>query len=186
MALTYFKRFRMEVDLARCRPIGPELPGQYRMVPWSQSLVRNHAEAKYLSFHGEVDASVFPCLGERSGCERLMDEIRHKEGFLPGATWLLEFIGDGADRREFCGTVQGVRADGGCGAIQNLGVTPPHRRQGLGTILMDWSLAGFRRAGLSRAYLEVTAQNKAAVRLYRRMGFARVRTLYKAVEVVCT
>ncbi len=186
MALTYFKRFRMEIDLARCQPIGPDLPGEYRMVPWSRHLVRCHAEAKYRSFRCEVDANVFPCLGEQSGCVRLMDEIRHKEGFLPAATWLAEYIGDGADKREFCGTVQGVRAAGGYGGIQNLGVTPQHRRQGLGTILMDWALAGFRRAGLRRAYLEVTAQNEAAVQLYRQMGFTRVRTLYKAVEVICT
>ena len=84
MALTYFKRFRMEIDLARCQPIGPDLPGEYRMVPWSRNLVGCHAEAKYLSFRWEIDADVFPCLGELIGCVRLMDEIRHKEGFLPG------------------------------------------------------------------------------------------------------
>ena len=30
--------------------------------------------------------------------------------------------------------------------------------------------------------LEVTAQNDAAVRLYRRLGFLRRKTVYKAVE----
>jgi ribosomal protein S18 acetylase RimI-like enzyme len=32
-------------------------------------------------------------------------------------------------------------------------------------------------------YLEVTAQNQGAIRLYRRVGFAVIRTVYKAVEV---
>jgi ribosomal protein S18 acetylase RimI-like enzyme len=156
------------------------------MVPWDQSLLSFHAETKYLSFRSEIDADVFPCLGELSGCLRLMDEIQRRDGFLPGATWLLEYVGAGAEEREFCGTVQGVSADCGYGSIQNLGVTPHHRGQGLGMILMSWALAGFRRAGLHRAYLEVTAQNPAAVRLYRRVGFIKTRTLYKAVEVVCT
>jgi hypothetical protein len=44
-------------------------------------------------------------------------------------------------------------------------------------------LRGFRQAGLRRAYLEVTAQNEGAIRLYRRLGFVKVRTVYKAVEI---
>jgi ribosomal protein S18 acetylase RimI-like enzyme len=31
--------------------------------------------------------------------------------------------------------------------------------------------------------LEVTAQNEGAVRLYRRLGFRRIKTLYKAVSL---
>ena len=52
----------------------------------------------------------------------------------------------------------------------------------LGCALMLAALAGFRTVGLRRAYLEVTAQNDSAIRLYRRLGFHKVRTVYKAVE----
>ena len=45
------------------------------------------------------------------------------------------------------------------------------------------ALEGFRAAGLRRAYLEVTAQNDGAIRLYQRIGFVKARTVYKAVEV---
>jgi ribosomal protein S18 acetylase RimI-like enzyme len=45
------------------------------------------------------------------------------------------------------------------------------------------SLAGFQEAGLRRAFLEVTAQNEGAIRLYRRLGFFKARTVYKAVEL---
>ncbi len=67
--------------------------------------------------------------------------------------------------------MQGVRDRHGLGAIQNLGVAREHRRCGLGTSLLLRSLAGFRQAGVRRVYLEVTAQNDAAIRLYRRVGF---------------
>jgi ribosomal protein S18 acetylase RimI-like enzyme len=78
--------------------------------------------------------------------------------------------------------VQGVRDQYGLGAIQNLGVAREHRCCGLGRGLLMRSLAGFRHAGVRRAYLEVTAENAPAIRLYRRAGFSIVRTVYKTVE----
>jgi GNAT superfamily N-acetyltransferase len=185
MPFTYYKRFRMEINLERRNPVPGALVRGYRLVPWHSDLVQVHAETKYRSFRWEIDADVFPCLGDLAGCARLMDEISHKDGFLPEATWLLEYVGSGPRQREYCGTVQGIRADGLYGGIQNLGVTPRHRGRGLGMQLMDQALRGFRRAGLTRAYLEVTARNTPAVRMYERMGFSRARTLYKAVEAAC-
>ena len=78
--------------------------------------------------------------------------------------------------------MQGVR-DSGFGAIQNLGITVPHRGRGLGTHLLHRGLLGFQQAGLQKAYLEVTAQNPGAVKLYHRLGFRRVKTVYKAADV---
>ena len=95
-----------------------------------ESLVETHAEVKYLSFVGEVDAYVFPCLGDRGGCRRLMCEIRRKPGFLAGATWLL------ACEEGYVGAVQGVMDRGPIGAIQNVGVLPAFRGQGLGKALV--------------------------------------------------
>jgi hypothetical protein len=182
MGLTYFKRFRMEIDLAgREFPAG--VPAGYVLLPWDAALVEAHAEAKYLSFRSEIDSNVFSCLGEADGCSRLMYEISRKEGFLPAATWLAACRAGRGQPTEYCGTIQGVRDYAGLGAIQNLGVTPDHRGSGLGTCLLRRCLAGFQTAGLRRAFLEVTAQNEGAIRLYQRLGFRRVRTVYKAVEV---
>jgi mycothiol synthase len=183
MSLTYFKRFRMEIDLKGRPPIAASLPAGYRLIAWSPTLLELHAEAKYHSFRTEMDANVFPCLGDMSGCLRLMREIVHKDGFLPEATWLLVHDGSDLHRAQCVGTIQGIRDRSGMGSIQNLGITPDHRGRGLGTVLMHKSLDGFRRVGLRWAFLEVTAQNDGAIRLYRRMGFAKARTVYKAVEV---
>jgi ribosomal protein S18 acetylase RimI-like enzyme len=111
-----------------------------------------------------------------------MTEIAGRSGFVPQATWLLEHWPSDARKPEFCGTIQGV-ADGNLGAIQNVGVTASHRGRGLGTVLMWQSLAGFRQAGIERVYLEVTAQNRGACRLYRRLGFQPTKVVYKASEV---
>lgn len=175
MNITYFKRFRMEIDLYNPVPI-PALPAGFFWVPWDPSLLGTHAETKFQSFQGEIDAVVFPNLASRQGCSFLMGEISRRPGFVPEATWL---VGCPAG---YCGTVQGVGDRAGWGAIQNLGVVSHYRGQGLGSALLLQALCGFRRAGLGRAFLEVTAQNEAAVRLYRRLGFRCRKTVYKAVD----
>jgi len=175
MAITYYKRFRMEIDPdGRLAP--PVLPAPFSWTPWDEALLDLHAEVKYLSFRGEIDAQVFPCLGDRFGCQRLMREIRRKPGFLPSACWLV------AAPEGYCGAIQGVIDRGPIGAIQNVGVVPSHRGLGLGHALVRRALAGFAQVGLTRAYLEVTAENSSAVRLYRAVGFRRAKILYKAVD----
>ena len=174
--LRYFKRYRMELALAAPPPPVPPLPAGYYWLPWDDALLDTHARTKYDCFRGEIDTQVFPSLATPEGCAQLMRAIRLKPGFLPGATWLL------ACGAEFCGTVQGVRERSGLGAIQNLGITAAHRGRGLGAGLLLQALHGFRTARLPGAFLEVTAENDAAVRLYRRLGFRCRKTVYKAVE----
>jgi ribosomal protein S18 acetylase RimI-like enzyme len=181
MSVNYFKRYRMELDLRGYRQIAPAAPRGYRLLPWHPDLLTDHAEVKYLSFRHEIDADVFDCLGEFDGCRRLMNEISLKDGFLPEATWLAMST-DGLDE-EPCGTIQGIRTTPKFGAIQNVGIVPAHRGKGVGTALILAALAGFQQLGIPRVYLEVTAQNDGAVRLYKRLGFRRTKTLFKAVEL---
>ncbi len=175
--IVYFKRFRMEIDLTEAPPV-PALPPGYSWVAWAPSLSDCHAEVKFHSFHEEIDALVFPNLGDWQGCHYLMAEIVRRPGFVPEATWLVS-CADG-----YCGTVQGVSDRRGGGMIQNLGVMPLYRNLGLGSALLLKALEGFRQAGLGRAILEVTAQNEGALRIYRRLGFRCRKTLYKAVDTL--
>jgi len=189
---TYFKRFRMEVDLVRERRwFGAQLPSGFEFVPWNEALLDVHARTKFSAFRAEIDAIVFPCLGRLEGCRRLMREIRRKPGFLPEATWLVArrqaARGQPATRfspLEWCGTIQGVIDRAGLGSIQNVGILPGARGLGLGSSLIGEALAGFAAAGVRRATLEVTAENTAAIRLYHRLGFRRTKTLYKSVDQV--
>ena len=134
--ITYFKRFKMEIDLHAAQPV-PTLPEGYCWVPWNDSLLDVHAEVMFRSFQNEIDALVFPSLGNSRGCSLLMQEIRHKSGFLPQATWLV------ASTVGYCGCIQGLRERNGLGAIQNLGVTLGHRSRGLGRALLLQALQGF-------------------------------------------
>lgn len=180
----YFKRYKMQVSL-RHASYAISVPAGYQLLAWEEQLLEAHAIAKYRSFRDEVDAKVFPCLAEESGCRRLMGEISNKAGFMPETTWLAVFRHPGGSV-DFCGTVQGIRDEFGRGGIQNLGVTPEHRGQGLGKSLLQHALAGFRRGALRSVNLEVTAKNAVAVQLYRNMGFRHIKTVYKSVEVAMT
>ena len=181
MNIRYFKRYRMELDI-QGRSFGPtDLPTGYVFSAWDKRSIADHASAKYHSFHREIDAEVFPCLGDADGCVRLMREISRKDGFIPAATWLLCRQNLISGESEPCGTIQGIRDRHGFGAVQNLGIIPECRGIGLGEILLRQALHGFGQVGLSRVYLEVTAENTIAIGLYERLGFVRTRTSYKAV-----
>jgi RimJ/RimL family protein N-acetyltransferase len=182
MQLTYFKRFRMEIELTGRDLTPAPASSHYRFLPWDDSLLEAFARAKFLSFRHEFDTNVFPCLGEFEGCRRLMVEIANKPGFLPEATWLVVRSSSLNGRPEYCGTVQGVRDQRGAGAIQNLGVVAAYRRDGLGMNLLLRALCGFQQSGCRRVWLEVSAQNNRAIRLYRRVGFTTTKVVYKTAE----
>jgi ribosomal protein S18 acetylase RimI-like enzyme len=171
--ISYFKRYKMEADLHAVPP--PRTPSGYRWLAWNPGLLDLHAQVLVACFNQEIDATLFPSLADPRGSRSLMTEIVRKPGFEPEATWLLE------NELGPCGTIQGLR-ERGVGAIQNVGVVPALRGQGLGEALVLQALYGFRRVGLQRAMLEVTAHNDGAIRLYRRLGFRRAKTIYKAVQ----
>jgi GNAT superfamily N-acetyltransferase len=183
MGTTYFKRFRMEIDLGRPLFPAPPLAPGYTLKPWTEALLEPHAQTKYRCFRWEIDADVFPALAHVDGCRRLMHEITRADRFVAPATWLVEYADPFGLETEFCGTIQGIRTRSDLGAVQNVGVAPQHRGRGLGTALLYRSIVGFREAGIKRVSLEVTARNQAAQRLYQRLGFRRIKTVYKTAEV---
>jgi ribosomal protein S18 acetylase RimI-like enzyme len=174
--LTYFKRHRMELDLRHPRPPA-ELPPGFFWLPWNPHLLEHHARVLCAGFAGETDALVFSSLASLPGCRDLMSAITTLPGFCPAATWV-------AARSECCvGSVQGIIDANGFGGVQNLGVVGDHRGLGLGRALLLKALEGFAAAGARRAFLEVTATNAPAVRMYRRLGFRAYKTIYRGVEV---
>lgn len=181
MNIKYFRRFRMEFDFEQTPLAAPVLPPGYHWLPWHRRFLERHSLVKYASFHTEIDAQVFPCLGQLNGCRKLMRDISHQPSFLPQATWLITYQFDDWGERTDCATIQGLGKSPTMGAVQNVGVIPEHRGLGLGRALVLQSLAGFRSTGLKRVYLEVTAENTQAVALYQSIGFKLTRTLYKAV-----
>ncbi len=183
MAVVYFKRYRMQIDLRDLRFDEFVIPAGYEFHAWHHRFINAHAEAKFRSFRNELDANVFPCLGDADGCLRLMKEISCRQGFIPESTWLVTYQGPDSIRRENCGTVQGISEKVDVGSIQNIGIVKAHRGKGIGSMIVRHCLRGFKQAGIKFVTLEVTANNSGACRLYERLGFRTLRTVYKSVEI---
>ncbi len=75
MAVTYFKRFKMEIGLEDFGQAERELPPSFRFAPWLDAQLPLHAKVKWECFRHELDATVFPCLGSKEGCLQLMKDI---------------------------------------------------------------------------------------------------------------
>ncbi len=114
----------MELDLRHWPGFKLRLPNDYRLVPWSPWLLEKHAAVKYYSFRDEVDAQVFPCFGDYASCRHLMNNIQAKKGFLPEATWLIQFVGEMLPHYtiEHDETIEqdGGQQDGGNESVQQL------------------------------------------------------------------
>ena len=124
-------------------------------------------------------------LAQRHGAKTfdlLMADIAAHDGFVRDATWLVRFVGNEFHGPVVCATIQGLRTGRWLGSIQNVGVIPEHRGHGLGRALVLRALEGFRHTGVQRVALEVTAANKPAVDLYRRLGFKHISTSYREVH----
>ena len=67
-----------------------------------------------------------------------------------------------------------ARAIAGEAEILTLAVDPPHRRQGMARALIEASVATAIAAGAEAMFLEVAADNPAAIGLYRSAGFEPV------------
>jgi ribosomal protein S18 acetylase RimI-like enzyme len=195
MEITPIKRLRMEIDLVErdCTPL--PAAQHYRFLPWHNFLLDSFTTAHYLSFRDSSDLRVFPDMAQYDGCRRLMTLIANHPGFEPNATWLAisrsDLTGDDSRRigrngrttpsREHflcCGMIQSMVDASGFGAIQNLGVAPEHRCRGLATRLIQYALFALSRKGLRRAYLEVSVDNVAAIRLYDGLGFIPTQINY--------
>ncbi len=60
------------------------------------------------------------------------------------------------------------------GEILTVAVLPEMRRRGIGRRLLSGAMAELGMRGARRVFLDVDAENRAAVALYERAGFARV------------
>ncbi len=70
-----------------------------------------------------------------------------------------------------------ARMDKGAAEIASLAVRPAYREEGVATDLLKTVIKKVRRAGARAVWLMVRQENEKAIRLYRKLGFVRNRTV---------
>lgn len=163
------RRYRMAASLPPT-PATPPTPAGVSLVGWDDSLLEAHAATLVDCFLVELDAELFPALANVAECTAWMQEITASPLFLPAATWL-------ATGGQWCGTVQGSIDADGAGIIHNVAVAALARGRGVGAALLWQAMAGLHAAGARAVKLDVSADNRRAIRLYERFGFRRTAIL---------
>ena len=180
MSFQYVKRNQMVFDFTET-PLQPlRLQPGYWLAPWASNLLEAHADVKHRGFRNDSDAEIFPTFRSYERCLCLMEAISGSSSFLPEATVLIAF-GENGDLFEYVAAIQGMQHSKEVGAIQNVAVLPDYRRRGIGRALVLGSLHGFRKSGVRRVTLEVTADNIPAVRLYEGLGFRTFKVYFREI-----
>ncbi|MDO5552663.1 MAG: N-acetyltransferase [Planctomycetia bacterium] len=176
--LHYVKRYQMVYNLVAQPVYETELPPNFVWIPWHPRFVDDHARMVYLGFRGELDSLIFPTFRRFDSCLRLMRQVCGNAKFLPKSCWLVAQVVSGGGF-EYYATIQGLRGSTHIGEIQNLAVLASARRRGLAEAVLRRSLCGFLESGCQKVTLEVTAENRPALQLYRKVGFDIFQTIYK-------
>lgn len=112
--------------------------------------------------------------GEYSHFRRLYQEAFESAQIGHALLWVVELSGDGLVAQAFVQLVSSRKelADGVTRAyVYGFRVRPEHRRNGIGTRLMQVVEADLYRRGFRQVCLNVTRQNSDAKRLYERLGY---------------
>jgi ribosomal-protein-alanine N-acetyltransferase len=121
---------------------------------------------------------------DRPALQAHLEEILSADADTPGEAWTeAHFCRDLPGKWEIsrlaiapeggvAGFLVGSVRDGSV-HVHRVVVTPRHRGEGLGTLLLSESGREARRRGLESVTLKVAPANTAALRLYSRLGFLR-------------
>lgn len=165
LGLTMFRELRQMrrslADLELPEPVLPEGVSVRTFQPGTDDAAWLEVNAEAFAHHPEQGSLIQRDLDDRKA-EAWFDPkgffLAEKEGRLVGFHWTK------------------VHADEGLGEVYVLGVRPGAQGGGLGKALTSIGLRHLAGQGLPTAMLYVDADNKAAVTVYERMGFATHET----------
>jgi mycothiol synthase len=170
-----FAEDEMERDLSRPLP-ARQLPTGVTTVSWSPKRAGQFFEVYEGAFG---DRPRFPHWSEETWRHNLTDYA----DFRPDLSLLLVNEAEGVGFAICHVEEEGGQEPGGTGHVDQMGVRPAWRRQGLGSTLLGELMRKFRAEGLAWASLSVDVNNHPAKGLYQRLGFEwrRRRTSYQKV-----
>ncbi|MFQ5778208.1 MAG: GNAT family N-acetyltransferase [Terriglobia bacterium] len=184
-----FLRLFMHKPLARAQPSRPGVTEQMPLqIPadlesaaelrvWDDGYFEAMAALVVEAYRGHADSQINDYYHNQAGALRFLKNIVIFPGcgtFQPDCSVVAVERGSPTRRRRrerLVGAILTSQVAPGVGHITQICVRPDRQRQGLGSRLLNAALARLAAKGYTRVSLTVTAENQAAVRLYRRLGF---------------
>ena len=168
-------RLFMECSLADGRFLNgsaapPALPQGLSLTPWSSTHFQDAGKLVHRAYDGHLDGHINDQYRTLSGALRFLHNIVRFPGcgvFDVDASSVI--LDDATNNLEGMLLCSRVREE--VGHITQICVTPEHRGQGLGHMLLTQCAAQLTRRRFDAITLTVTASNSHAVALYEEMGF---------------
>jgi ribosomal protein S18 acetylase RimI-like enzyme len=171
--LAYERNF-MRIDLLRASLAEGRVRRPMYIERWSDHYQESAAQLISAAYLGHVDSRINDQYRSVVGARRFLYNIVQYPGC--GAFYRpASFAAFEAESGRLCGISLASLLAPECGHITQICVAPHVQGTGIGHELLRQSLTTLRDMGCRSASLTVTAANKGAVDLYRRVGFDTVR-----------
>jgi len=170
----------MLLDLQKQNEPAVGIDSGMRLDRWNDRYFDPCAKLIYLAYANHIDGDINDQYRSRHGALKFLKNIIHLPGcgqFLPGASFVLRHPGSD----ELVAAVLTSEVAAGVGHTTQLCVQPGFQGHGLGRALMQISSDALRNMHYKELSLTVTAENRAAVQLYEKLGFATIKSFTAGV-----
>ncbi len=169
---TVHPRLFLECELREATLPQHKLPAELLLTQWTPQDYQAAGELIYACYMGHADAQINDQYRSLHGSLRFLHNIVRFPGcgvFEANFSWILRNRQNG----EMVGVVLCSRVGAGVAHITQLCVAQAYRSCGLGSVLLQQTSEGLRRAGFGAITLTVTEANTRAVKLYESFGFTQ-------------
>jgi len=149
--------------------------GDFALEPWERKHDRQAALLLHQTYKNHIDAVINDQYASEAGASRLIENIMHQRGcgeFVPKASQVAIHRSSG----KLAGVLALTSVRARTAHIPQIAVAKEFQGFGLGSVMLDRSLADLQKRGFEEVSLTVTDLNVGAVRLYERVGFETFRT----------
>jgi ribosomal protein S18 acetylase RimI-like enzyme len=170
----------MLLDLRKTAQQTPSIDSGLKVDRWNDRFFDPCAKLIYLAYANHIDGEINDQYRSRHGALKFLKNIIHLPGcgqFLTNASFVLRHPGSD----ELVGAVLTSEVSAGVGHTTQICVQPGFQGHGLGRALMHASQEALRDMHYKELSLTVTAENRGAVQLYEKLGFATIKSFTAGV-----
>jgi ribosomal protein S18 acetylase RimI-like enzyme len=168
---TYWNEW-LRLDMRRATPPAEAVPG-VSFEPWQEKYLGDCAALLQAAYAGGIEAEIHERYGTVEGCREVLESIASQGSCGP----LLDRASVLAcDQGQAIGFVMVTAGAPLQGHIPQVAVAPAHQGQGIGRMLLDYSVSRLSDNRYDTLSLVVSRMNLPAHKLYRAKGFQAVLT----------